>query len=185
MLAENWYSFFPNTFVTPPFPGYCSGHSGFSRAGELLMTALTGSEYYPGGLGEFLLPAHEYLAVEDGPSVDVTLQWARYRDGSDQCSLSRLWGGIHPPADDLVSRIIGEAIAPEAFALALTLFEGSGYIPCPYDANLDSTVDVQDLLEVLALWGTDPGGPPDFDGNGNVGVEDLLSVLGAWGNCAS
>ena len=44
---------------------------------------------------------------EEGPSVDVVLQWATYRDASDQCSLSRIWGGIHPPADDIPGRIIG------------------------------------------------------------------------------
>ena len=33
----------------PPFPGYVSGHSTFSRAAAEVMTAFTGSEYFPGG----------------------------------------------------------------------------------------------------------------------------------------
>ncbi len=55
--------------------------------------------------------------------------------------------------------------------------------PCPWDLDFDDLVGVTDLLEVLALWGTDPGGLPDFDGNGAVDVTDLLDVLGHWGPC--
>ena len=32
ILAENWWSYQRPTFVTPPFSGYVSGHSTFSRA---------------------------------------------------------------------------------------------------------------------------------------------------------
>ncbi|MDH3441067.1 MAG: hypothetical protein OEM63_09965, partial [Gammaproteobacteria bacterium] len=62
---------------------------------------------------------------EEGPSVDMTLQWATYRDASDQTSLSRLWGGIHPPADDIPGRIIGEQIGLDAFSLARQYFNGN------------------------------------------------------------
>ncbi len=40
-----------------------------------------------------------------------------------------------------------------------------------------------DLLSLLAQWGADPGGPPDFDGNATVGVSDLLALLANWGPC--
>ncbi len=36
---------------------------------------------------------------------------------------------------------------------------------------------------LLGPWGTDPGGPPDFDGDGNVGASDLLTLLVNWGPC--
>jgi hypothetical protein len=55
----------------------------------------------------------------------MTLQWATYRDASDQCSLSRIWGGIHPPADDIPGRLIGEQIGVNAFALAESFFSGT------------------------------------------------------------
>ncbi len=42
---------------------------------------------------------------------------------------------------------------------------------------------VVDLLLLLAAWGTDPGGPPDFDGDGTVGITDLLELLANWGPC--
>ncbi len=125
ILAENWWPYQRPTFITPPFAGYLSGHSTFSRAAAEVMTLLTGDEFFPGGMGEFHAPQNEFLVFEDGPSVDITLQWATYRDASDQCSLSRIWGGIHPPADDIPGRLIGENIGINAFLLAEKYFEGS------------------------------------------------------------
>jgi len=113
--AGEWWSYQRPTFVTPPFAGYVSGHSTFSRAAAEVMTLLTGDEFFPGGMGEFHAPKNEFLVFEDGPSMDVTLQWATYRDASDQTSLSRIWGGIHPPADDIPGRVIGEKVGIEAF----------------------------------------------------------------------
>lgn len=55
--------------------------------------------------------------------------------------------------------------------------------PCPRDVNGDGSVNVPDLLALLAVWGTNPGGPPDFDGDGVVAVPDLLTLLAAWGPC--
>ncbi|NIV18766.1 MAG: hypothetical protein GWN47_10265 [Woeseiaceae bacterium] len=125
ILAENWWPYQRPTFVTPPFAGYVSGHSTYSRAAAEVLTALTGSEFFPGGMSGFEITANEFLVFEEGPSVDMTLQWATYRDASDQTSLSRIWGGIHPPADDIPGRLIGEQIGLNAFALARQYFDGS------------------------------------------------------------
>ena len=89
------------------------------------MTLLTGSPFFPGGMGEFHCPKNEFLVFEDGPSVDLTLQWATYQDASDQTSLSRIWGGIHPPADDLPGRVMGEEIGKDAYVLARNYFGSS------------------------------------------------------------
>ncbi len=43
------------------------------------------------------------------------------------------------------------------------------------------TVGVSDLISLLARCGTDPGGPADFDGDGNVGVSELFARLANWG----
>lgn len=124
VLAKNWWSFQRPTFVTPPFAGYISGHSTYSRAAAEVLTAMTGDPFFPGGVGEFFCKKNEFLVFEDGPSTDVTLQWATYRDASDQCSLSRIWGGIHPPFDDMPGRLIGMEIGQEAFVYAEQFFNG-------------------------------------------------------------
>ncbi|MFT6865405.1 MAG: hypothetical protein ACJA08_000223 [Cyclobacteriaceae bacterium] len=125
ILAENWWPYQRPTFVTPPFSGYISGHSTYSRTAAEVFTLLTGDAFFPGGMGEFDAPKDEFLVFEDGPSVDITLQWATYRDASDQCSLSRIWGGIHPPADDIPGRLIGLELGPQAYDFALQYFEGT------------------------------------------------------------
>ena len=58
--------------------------------------------------------------------------------------------------------------------------------PCPWDVapmGGDGIVGITDFLELLAQWGTDPGGPPDLDGDGNVGINDFLELLANWGPC--
>jgi hypothetical protein len=123
MLAENWWPYQRPTFVTPPFPGYISGHSTYSRAAAEVMTRLTGSEFFPGGMSEFQIRKNEFLVFEEGPSVDMTLQWATYRDAAEQSALSRIWGGIHPPLDDVPGRRIGIEVGNTAYDFAVTYFD--------------------------------------------------------------
>jgi hypothetical protein len=54
----------------------------------------------------------------------------------------------------------------------------------PADLDGDNAVGVTDMLDLLAAWGTDPGGcPPDLDGDGSVAVTDFLQLLASWGPC--
>ncbi len=123
ILAENWYPYQRPSFVTPPFAGYVSGHSTYSRAAAELLARMTGDEYFPGGMGVFKVKKNEFLVFEEGPSMDFELQWATFKDASDQTSLSRIWGGIHPPADDLPGRKIGEKIGIDAFEFVKELYQ--------------------------------------------------------------
>jgi hypothetical protein len=118
ILAATWWPYQRPTFVTPPFAGYVSGHSTFSRAAAEVLTLFTGDPFFPGGYGEFFAPRDEFLVFEDGPSVDVTLQWATYRDAADESGISRIYGGIHPRADDTPGRLMGAEIGPDAYSLA-------------------------------------------------------------------
>ena len=124
ILATKWWPYQRGTFVTPPFAGYLSGHSTFSRAAAEVLTLLTGDEYFPGGMGTFDIPQDNFLVFEKGPSAPFTLQWATYRDASDQTSLSRIWGGIHPPIDDIRGRQIGVQIGIQSFNKANEYFTG-------------------------------------------------------------
>jgi hypothetical protein len=131
--AKDWWPYQRPTFVTPPFAGYISGHSTYSRAAAEVLTELTGDAYFPGGVGTFFCEKNKFLVFEEGPSVDVTLQWATYRDAADQCSLSRIYGGIHPPMDDIPGRLIGMTVGKEAFEYATSYFEGK-QAPLPADS---------------------------------------------------
>lgn len=124
IYGEYWWPYQRGTFVTPPFAGYVSGHSTFSRAAAEVLTLLTGDPFFPGGMGVFDIEQNNFLVFEPGPTENMSLQWATYRDASDQTSLSRIWGGIHPPIDDIRGRLIGEEIGIETFNLATEYFDG-------------------------------------------------------------
>ena len=89
-----------------------------------MLTAFTGSEYFPGGLAEWTIKAGA-LIHEEGPTRDVTLQWATYFDAADQAGISRIFGGIHPSVDDLEGRKVGSTVGKAAIAKARTYYDGS------------------------------------------------------------
>ena len=125
ILGEDWMPYQASTFVTPAFAGYFSGHSVFSRSAAEVLTAITGSAFFPGGLAEVRAAAGDFLRFEQGPTTDVVLQWATYRDAADDAGASRIDGGIHVPADDFAGRIRGERIGKDAWSRAQLLF-GAG-----------------------------------------------------------
>ena len=123
ILGTAWVPYQLPTFVTPSFQGYISGHSTFSRAAAEVLTAITGSEFFPGGLSEWVVPRGSFR-FEAGPSADVVLRWATYYDAADQAGQSRLYGGIHVQADDLTGRIVGATCGKDAWLLAQHYFAG-------------------------------------------------------------
>ena len=55
---------------------------------------------------------------------------------------------------------------------------------CPADSNNSGTVNVTDLLALLAKWGPCSAPcPADNTGDGTVNVTDLLALLASWGAC--
>jgi hypothetical protein len=125
MRAKEWLPYQRSTFVTPPFAGYTSGHSTYSRSAAELLTQFTGSPYFPNGLGEFVCPQNAFLQFEEGPSETIRLQWGTYYDAADQAGQSRLWGGIHITADDFGGRVMGAQIGSDAYAKAATYYAGT------------------------------------------------------------
>lgn len=125
ILAENWWPYQRFSFVTPPFAGYVSGHSAFSTAGAEVLTLITGDAFFPGGMTQVTFKKDTFLKFEKGPIQDITLQWATYRDAADETCISRVWGGIHPPADDVPGRRIGEEVGRRAFFKSKKYFKGN------------------------------------------------------------
>lgn len=62
----------------------------------------------------------------------------------------------------------------------------SGVVPqefgddCPADLNDTGAIDFDDLLSLIAGWGTASG---DVDGDGDTDFVDLTTLLAAWGPC--
>ncbi len=164
--AKDWVTYQRANFVTPPFGGYVSGHSTFSRAAAETLTLITGDPFFPSGIGEFHFKAGEFLRHEYGPSQDITLQWAKYTDAADQCGLSRIWGGIHPPVDDIPGRKIGKIVGPKCFDFAKQYFYR--------DNDHDGFLSFEDCNDYDARINPNTIWYADFDGDGYVNVQDSL-----------
>jgi uncharacterized protein (TIGR03382 family) len=204
ILAENWVPYQADNFVTPAFAAYVSGHSTFSRSAAEVMAAMTGSPYFPGGLGELTFDA-SFLDFEMGPSQPVTLQWASYFDAADEAGISRLWGGIHVPADDFAGRIMGSHIGQDAFDYAQDLFVSDNLTwrnrVQASDVNHDGTIAPLDALLVinefsfhefsdpltgeLAQFELIPPAFVDVNGDGFVAPLDALLVINQLPTSAS
>jgi hypothetical protein len=133
MLGVDWWPYQQRSFVTPPFPGYTSGHSGFSRAAAEVLAGISGSPWFPDGLARHVISAQRAgysLDFEYGPSQPVELQWVSYFDAADEAGRSRIWGGIHPAFDDYPGRIMGAEAGHSALERAMVLF-GSTTSPVP------------------------------------------------------
>lgn len=125
ILAVSWLPYQQPTFITPAFPAYVSGHSTFSRSAAVVLSGFTGSPFFPGGLATHIVEPGG-LRHEQGPSRPVILQWATYADAADEAGLSRLYGGIHVPADDLEGRKLGAEVGRLAWERAQVLYEAGG-----------------------------------------------------------
>lgn len=123
--ADQWITYQKKTFVTPAFPGYISGHSTFSRSAAEVLTSFTGSPIVPGGLASYTIKAETGLVNEFGPSEAVQLQWTTFYDAADQAGLSRVFGGIHPPIDNLWGRRVGSETGKQVWNAARKYFDGS------------------------------------------------------------
>lgn len=118
VVGERWLPYQESDVVTPEYPSYTSEYSVLSRASAEILQRITGDEYFPGGLGSFVAVESEFLEVENGPSRDVILQWAKYKDAADQSGLSSVYGGINTPNDDIRGRQMGALSGVKTFDFA-------------------------------------------------------------------
>ncbi|MFQ5947519.1 MAG: hypothetical protein ACE5KX_01485, partial [Acidimicrobiia bacterium] len=72
-LAVDCVPYQQSIFGTPAFDGYVSGQRTFSRASAEVLIGFTGSEFFPGDLGEWTIAAGS-LDFEEGPGWEITLQ---------------------------------------------------------------------------------------------------------------
>lgn len=138
--GEDWAPYQTETFVTPPFPEYVSGHSTFSRAAAEVLTRFSGSGTFYDGVtttlqdvnndgqpdffGQHVTPANSFV-FESGPAADITLQWPTFIDAANEAGQSRLYGGIHIQDGDLHGRKLGQKIGRRSFRLAQAFIRGT------------------------------------------------------------
>src|SRR5207253_4635036 len=101
--AEKWHPYSPSTFLTPPFPGYVSGHSTASGAGAKILELFTGSDRFAdtekrvaGILTEPGFPCH-IMQMRDGKPVldekascEVALRLPTFSATAEMAGISRV-----------------------------------------------------------------------------------------------
>jgi hypothetical protein len=132
--GEDWLPYQPCNFVTPPFPEYPSGHSGFSAAGAEILKRFTGSDAF--GNSVTFAPGSGRLEPGFAPSQTVTLAWATFSDAADEAGMSRRFGGIHFEDGDLTSRALGREVGARVWDKAMSYINGTAFGPIEAAAGL-------------------------------------------------
>lgn len=122
VLGENWKPFQPDTFITPPFAEFVSGHSTFSAASAYILRAATGSDAF--GASALVQAGSSRIQPGVVPGTDVTLSWATFSQAAYQAGMSRLYGGIHFQQGNLAGRVLGEKVAEAVWRKSVRYFTG-------------------------------------------------------------
>ncbi|MBK8979145.1 MAG: vanadium-dependent haloperoxidase [Planctomycetes bacterium] len=126
--ASAWHPYSPSTFITPPFPGYVSGHSCVSGACAELLKLFTGSDECgltePRHAGDLTEPGFSCLEMQqlDGRplaellgdahrSCDVVLRLPTFTATAEMAGISRVMGGYHIQADNVAGLALGREVA--------------------------------------------------------------------------
>jgi hypothetical protein len=120
MPGEEWHPYSPVSFVTPPFPGYTSGHATVSAACARVIQLFTGSEKY----GFVEQRKHCELTEKSGGEV-MTLELPTWDAVAEMAALSRAMGGYHIPVDNDVGLDVGRKIAVFSWPKYQEYFNGT------------------------------------------------------------
>jgi hypothetical protein len=140
--AEEWHPYSPGTFVTPPFPGYTSGHATVSGAGSKMLELFTGSDRFGDvekrKAGMLTEPGYEckIIMMRDGKvppghekmTCDVALALPTFTATAEMAAVSRLWGGYHIRTDNEVGLVCGRKLAQYEWPIIKAYFDGTAQV---------------------------------------------------------
>ncbi len=123
MPAEDWHPYSPMSFITPPFPGYTSGHATVSGACSKMLELFTGSDKY--GFAE----RRKHCELTEKVAGDeITLDLPTWSATAEMAALSRAMGGYHIPIDNNVGLDVGRKIAVWSWPKFQAYFDGTAKI---------------------------------------------------------
>lgn len=141
--GEKWHPYSPANFVTPPFPGYVSGHSAVSGACARMLKHFTGSDHCglvePRTAGEIteqgfscqkMQQLHgkslaEMIGGDAHKSCDVTLQLPTFTEVAELAGISRVLGGYHIQADNIEGLKLGRNVSDFIWPKIQQYFDGT------------------------------------------------------------
>jgi membrane-associated phospholipid phosphatase len=115
-LAADWEPYLP----TPPFPSYISGHSAFTAAWARAMELAIGKPDFNFGT------TVKHLYVEQRELANpVTLVYPTFASAADAAGMSRIWAGVHWPADNERGLELGRSVGENVWGRAEQFIHGS------------------------------------------------------------
>ncbi|MDP1560835.1 MAG: vanadium-dependent haloperoxidase [Pirellulaceae bacterium] len=123
MPAEEWHPYSPNEFITPPFPGYTSGHATVSGACSKVLELFTGSDVYG-----FIEQRRHCELTEVVAGEVMTLDLPTWSATAEMAALSRALGGYHIPIDNEVGLRVGRDIANWSWPRYQAYFDGTAKV---------------------------------------------------------
>jgi hypothetical protein len=107
--AADWEPYLP----TPPFPAYVSGHSAFTAAWARAMELATGKADF-----DFKTTVRRLYVEQRELARPVTLSFPSFADAAEAAGISRIWGGVHWPADNDRGQELGRKIGENVWRRA-------------------------------------------------------------------
>ena len=139
--AEDWHPYSPLTFITPPFPGYPSGHSTVSGACAKMLELFTGSDTFgetekrtAGSLTEpgfacRIIQMHLGKTPAGTPlTCDVALKMPTFSSAAEMAGISRVMGGYHIQSDNVEGLALGRRVAQYTWPKTKAYFEGTATV---------------------------------------------------------
>ncbi|HWB76880.1 MAG TPA: vanadium-dependent haloperoxidase [Nannocystaceae bacterium] len=133
-----WYPYSPRTFVTPPFPGFPSGHSTVSAASSKILELFTGSDtfgaYYRHDAGMYTETgcSTAQMQAKDGTpdakaptSPTIVLRMPTFSATAEMAGISRVLGGYHIQADNSGGLELGRKVAEYSWKKYQAYFDGT------------------------------------------------------------
>jgi hypothetical protein len=118
MRGDHWRPFQRDTFPTPPFSEYTSGHSTFSMAAATVLKAFLGFDRF-----ELRHDVTEPLVADpDLTDLPRRIIWHSFTDAAYSAGESRIFGGIHFYQGNVAGLDAGRKVGEAVWAKAKTFF---------------------------------------------------------------
>lgn len=118
LRGDQWRPFQRDTFPTPPFSEYTSGHSTFSMAAATVLKAFLKTDRF-----EIHHDVTEPLIADPSlPDLPRRISWHSFTDAAYSAGESRIFGGIHFYQGNVAGLDAGKKVGEAVWAKAQTFF---------------------------------------------------------------
>ena len=161
--AADWEPYLP----TPPFPAYVSGHSAFTAAWARVMELATGKAAF-----NFQRTVRRLYVEQRELAQPVILSYPTFAAAAKASGISRIWGGVHWPADNERGQELGRKVGENAWERAQQFVLGTASPATAVFAALHPP-----------FWFHDSkmsDHPTHFEAASGLGVDLLPGGVGVW-----